>query len=71
MLNLKHTIILADFFAGLLRDRRGTAAIEYGLLAGLIGLTLVVALESIGLSLRAIIDFITNAMVEAMGRAGL
>lgn len=71
MQNLNHLILQARIFARLLRDKRGTAAIEYGLLAGLIGLVLVVALESIGLSIKNIVDFITAAIVGAMGRGGV
>ncbi|MEE8258540.1 MAG: Flp family type IVb pilin [Sphingomonadales bacterium] len=71
MQNLNHLILQAHILGRLLRDKRGTAAIEYGLLVGLIGLVLVVALESIGLSLRAIVDFITAAIVDAMGRGGV
>ena len=68
---LNHLILRTHIFARLLRDKRGTAAIEYGLLVGLIGLVLVVALESIGLSIRNIVDFITAAIVDAMGRGGV
>ena len=71
MQDLTRLIIKAQFFGRLLRDKRGAAAIEYGLLVGLIGLTLVVALESIGVSLKAIVDFITTAIVDAMGRGGV
>lgn len=71
MQNLNHLILQAHILVRLLRDKRGTAAIEYGLLAGLIGLVLVVALESIGLSIKNIVDFITAAIVGAMGRGGV
>ncbi len=53
----------------------GKVAMEQGhslsRLAWIILLVLVVALESIGLSIRNIVDFITAAIVDAMGRGGV
>lgn len=46
----------------LLRDDHGATAIEYGLIAALISLAMVIAFNSLGLNLADIFDTIAAAM---------
>lgn len=60
----------ARLISRLARDLGGAATIEYVLLVFLIGMGLLVALESIGGSLSAIMNFLSNALVEGGEKAG-
>lgn len=44
------------------RDKRGATAIEYGVIAALISLAAVIALQSLGLNLADIFTSATDAM---------
>jgi pilus assembly protein Flp/PilA len=46
----------------LLKDDRGATAIEYGLIAALISIAMIVAFVSLGLNLTGIFETITAAM---------
>lgn len=48
--------------AGLLADRRGATAVEYGLLVALISIALILPLTAIGNNLSTIYDLISTAM---------
>ena len=45
-----------------LRDRRGATAIEYGLIAALIAITMLAALRSLGLTLTGVFETLARAM---------
>jgi pilus assembly protein Flp/PilA len=45
-----------------LRDTRAATAIEYGLIAALIGAACVIAFQMLGLNLAEVFDTITEAM---------
>ena len=46
----------------LLKDERGATAIEYGLIAALISIAMVMAFVSLGLNLTDIFNTVTEAM---------
>lgn len=48
-----------------MRDQRGATAIEYGLIAALIGIAIVAAVGSVGDTLIAIWDFVANEVLGA------
>ncbi|MGA7777169.1 MAG: Flp family type IVb pilin [Paraburkholderia sp.] len=50
-----------------LRDEEGAAAIEYGLLAGLISVMIILGATAIGTHLSAIFDSISTALGTAAG----
>ncbi len=49
-----------------LRDQSGVTAIEYGLLAALIAITIIGAVRSVGTQLEAVYVFWSNAVVAAI-----
>lgn len=53
-----------------LRDVTGAASIEYGLLAGMISLAIVVALTVMGGSLQALYNSIATRLVAALATIG-
>lgn len=53
-----------------LRDEEGAAAIEYGLLAGLISVMIIIGATAIGTHLSAIFGDISTALGTAAGTAG-
>lgn len=50
----------------LLQDERGATAIEYGLIAALISIAMVMAFTSLGLNLADIFTTISNALTGAL-----
>ena len=52
----------------LLKDERGATAIEYGLIAALISLAMVIAFVDLGLSLTGIFDTISGTLRGANHR---
>ena len=50
----------------LLRDERGEDLIEYGLLAGLISITLIVVLGFVGDALYSVFDAIRSALEDVL-----
>jgi pilus assembly protein Flp/PilA len=52
-----------------LREEDGVAAIEYGLLAGLIAVAIVVTVTALGTRLAAIFTIITNALAGVVAPA--
>jgi pilus assembly protein Flp/PilA len=52
-----------------LREEDGVAAIEYGLLAGLIAVAIVVTVTALGTRLSAIFTIITNALAGVVAPA--
>jgi pilus assembly protein Flp/PilA len=52
----------------ILKDERGATAIEYGLIAALISLAMVIAFVDLGLSLTGIFDTISSTLRTANRR---
>lgn len=50
-----------------LRDEDGVAAIEYGLLAGLIAVAIILSAQAVGLSLQTIFGAVNTALTTAAG----
>ncbi|MGH7963882.1 MAG: Flp family type IVb pilin [Candidatus Binatia bacterium] len=46
-----------------INDEEGAAAIEYGLIAGLVSVVIVTALTSLGASLQGIFNFVAGKLV--------
>ena len=51
-------------------DDEGEVAVSYGLLAALIALAMIVGVESLGLSLSNVFDFIDTSTNDALNRHG-
>lgn len=49
------------------RDEEGASAIEYGLIAGLIAVVIIGALQATGTSLNSIFTSVSTALTEAAG----
>ena len=63
---------MGAFRAGLSRfaeDETGATAIEYGLVAGLVALGVIVAMTQSGVSLAGLFDFVVNRAGTAMVNA--
>ena len=56
---------MKTFFARFVRDERGVTAIEYGLIAGLISVVILVSVTAIGTSLDALFVQISTALAGA------
>ena len=54
-----------SFFVRLLKDRVGATVVEYGLLASLISIAIILGLTSIGSSINATFDTVTKTLVGA------
>jgi pilus assembly protein Flp/PilA len=52
-----------------LRDEEGAAAIEYGLLAGLISVMIIIGATTAGQKLSDIFGYIANSLTTAQGTA--
>lgn len=50
-----------------LREEDGAAAIEYGLLAGLIAVAIILSAQAVGLSLQGIFGAVNTALTAAAG----
>ena len=57
---------IARLTARMVRDDDGVTAIEYGLLAALIAVACIVAFQATGTSLRALYEFWSDAIVQAL-----
>ena len=55
---------------GLLSDESGATAIEYGLIAALVSVVAIVALTSLGVSLRTIFNIVSTELQSAAAGAG-
>ncbi len=53
---------MKKFFVRLVRDESGVTAIEYGLIAGLVSVTIIVAVTAIGTNLNALFGTISAAL---------
>ena len=51
----------------LANDESGATAIEYGLIAGLVAVAIIVALQSLGTSLTDLFDFVAVTVETATG----
>jgi pilus assembly protein Flp/PilA len=56
---------MSKFVTRFLKDESGATAIEYGLIAALIAVVLVTALQNVGDSLQGAFDTISSAVGEA------
>jgi pilus assembly protein Flp/PilA len=56
---------MKTLFARLWKDESGVTAIEYGLIAGLISVVILVALTAIGTSLQGLFQTIATALAGA------
>jgi pilus assembly protein Flp/PilA len=54
-----------EMIKNFIRDEEGATAIEYGLLAGLISVVIIAAVQFVGVQLDAIFDFIGAALDAA------
>lgn len=59
---------IARLASRMVRDDDGVTAIEYGLLAALIAVTCIVAFQATGMSLRALYEYWSGAVVLALQR---
>ncbi|MCH7805567.1 MAG: Flp family type IVb pilin [Proteobacteria bacterium] len=62
MLQRNFLNIFVGFSIRLLKSRGGVAIMEYGLLAALISLVLIVALKTLGISLSEFLNYIAETM---------
>lgn len=53
-----------------LRDEEGATAVEYGLIAALIAVAIIIAVTTVGDQLAAIFTTIANALTPASGTGG-
>ena len=51
-----------EFLRGLVRDRRGVTALEYGIIAGVLGLVLIVIFKSFGTTLSTLFSSIGKSI---------
>ncbi len=64
MENLNH-VALATFLKAFAGDRKGVTAIEYGLIAGLIAVAIIVALTALGGSLGNLFNTVNSSVSAA------
>ncbi len=57
-------------FRKLLRDKSGATAIEYGLIAALVSVAAVVALQNLGTSLNTMFSTVSTQLNSAVAAAG-
>ncbi len=60
-------ILMRNLVLNLLRDRSGATAIEYGLIAALISVVVIVALTQVGSTLNNVYLAIASALQSAIG----
>ena len=53
------------FIAGLVRNRSGATVVEYGLIAALISVAIILGLTAIGKSINGTFDLLGNTMTNA------
>ncbi|HEX6980596.1 MAG TPA: Flp family type IVb pilin [Alphaproteobacteria bacterium] len=61
---------MRHLFNRLLRDESGATAIEYGLIAALVSVAAIVALQAMGTSLTNIFNVVRGELDEASTKAG-
>ena len=61
---------LTTMFKQFIRDEDGVTAIEYGLIAALIAVVIIVSVRLIGTNLNIIFDFIGDTLTNALPGAG-
>ncbi|MBB2918946.1 Flp family type IVb pilin [Cupriavidus alkaliphilus] len=61
---------LTTMFKQFIRDEDGVTAIEYGLIAALIAVVIIVSVRLIGTNLNIIFDFIGDTLQNALPGAG-
>ena len=57
---------MKTLFARFLKDELGVTAIEYGLIAGLVSVFIIAALQLLGSNLKAVFDAIAAALGAAL-----
>ena len=60
---------LVQFFKNFARDEEGVTAIEYGLIAALIAVAIIVAAGTVGTNLDGVFEFIANKLSAALAAA--
>jgi pilus assembly protein Flp/PilA len=63
-------VSMGDRIARFIRDEEGTTAIEYGLIAALVSIVIIVVLGSVGSSLNDVFTAIDTALSNAASSAG-
>jgi pilus assembly protein Flp/PilA len=61
---------LFDIVGRFIRDEKGATAIEYGLIAGLIAVGVIVSMTAFGNSLSGMFNFVKDEATTAMDNAG-
>jgi pilus assembly protein Flp/PilA len=56
---------MTRLFRRFLFDQRGAAAVEYGLVVGLVAVAIVVVLGTVGLNLKGRLDVVAEAIMQA------
>jgi pilus assembly protein Flp/PilA len=59
----------AQSLAAVSKDRRGVTAMEYGLIAALVAVVIIVAVDSVGTQLDITFDNIATALTSANAKA--
>ncbi|ARU04360.1 Flp family type IVb pilin [Comamonas serinivorans] len=57
---------MTKFITNFLKDEEGATAIEYGLIAGLIAVAIIVAVGDIGDKLKAVFEYIDEQLTGAV-----
>jgi pilus assembly protein Flp/PilA len=57
---------IAQFIQKFVRDEEGVTAIEYGLIAALIAVTIIVSVTAVGAQLRAVFTSIAGSLSAAL-----
>lgn len=58
-----HAFEMTRVLRGLLRDRRGVTALEYGLIAALVAAVIIVTVTNLGKSLNGVFQYIAQSLV--------
>ena len=58
-------VLMKTLFVRFLKDESGVTAIEYGLIAGLISVVIILTATAIGTSLQGVFQNIANALAAA------
>jgi pilus assembly protein Flp/PilA len=61
---------MKDFLIQFLKEEDGVTAIEYGLIAGLVAVVIIVALTAIGGNLKALFTTVCTQLVTAVTTSG-
>ena len=63
------TACFVQSFAAVAKDRRGVTAMEYGLIAALVAIVIIAAVEIVGTQLDITFDKIGTALTDANAKA--